>query len=137
MPRAGRRAPGLFGAHVYPHADAVAGVVAGAGGVLPARVFVGDVVAVDGAVVGVPAVGLTAVAVVTAAAVRVRFADGDIGIALAPVGVVDAAPGHAADHRTHRGTDVLTAAVADLAAEYRAGNAADHGGDQAAVIVAP
>src|SRR5690606_9224217 len=131
-PRTGRPAPGLFGTHVHPHADPVAGVVAGAGGVLTARVFVGDVVTVDGAVVGITAVG-----VVTVAAVRVRLADSDVGIALAPVGVVDAAPGHAADHRTDRGTDVLPAAVADPAAEYRAGNAADHGGDQAAVVVAP
>src|SRR5690606_32159630 len=128
----GRRAPGLLGAHVHPHADAVAGVVAGAGGVLPPRVFVGDVVTVDAAVVDITAVG-----VVTVAAVRDLLADGDVGIALAPVGLVDATPGHAADHRTHRGTDVLPAAVADLAAEYRAGNAADHGGDQTAVVVAP
>src|SRR5690606_14010479 len=132
MPCVGRRAPGLLGAIVHPHADAVAGVVAGAGGVLPPRVFVGDVVTVDAAVVDITAVG-----VVTVAAVRVRLADGDVGIALAPVGLVDATPGHAADHRTHRGTDVLPAAVADLAAEYRAGNAADHGGDQTAVVVAP
>src|SRR5690606_21652299 len=132
IPRAERRAPGLLGAHVHPHADAVAGVVAGAGGVLPARVFVGNVVTVDGAVVGITAVG-----VVTVAAVRVRLADSDVGIALAPVGLVDATPGHAADHRTHRGTDVLPAAVADLAAEYRAGTAADRGGDQPAAVVAP
>src|SRR5690606_31851735 len=71
------------------------------------------------------------------AAVRIGLADGDVGVALAAVGLVDATPGHPADHRTDCGPHVAATAVADLAAEHRAGDAADHSRDHASVVVAP
>src|SRR5690606_23367508 len=81
----------LLRPHVHAHADAVAGVVVGARGVLAPGVFIGHVVLADGTFVGVTAV---------AVAVRLRIAHRDVavaGAARAAVGIVDAAPGHAAD----------------------------------------
>src|SRR5690606_32474728 len=125
-------ASALLGADVHSHANAVAGVVVGAGDVLAAGIFVGHVVGHHRAVVGIGAVGILAA---VAIAPGFRIADGDVAVAVAAVGVVDAATGGAADHRTDRGADHLAAAVTDPAAQHRAGDPAEHGGDQAPAVV--
>ena len=112
-------------ADVHPDADTVTGVIIGTGMVGAVAVFVGHVVSTD------TAVTIVIVAIATIAG-GYRIADANLSplhAAIALRVVVDRAPGHAAPHRTHCGADITAAAVADLAAEHRAGDAADHGGD--------
>src|SRR5690606_32444574 len=107
-------------------------MVVGAGDVFAAGVFVGHVVGHHG-----PAVAIAAAAGVPAVSTALGFgiAHGDGGLARAAL-VVDPASGGAADDGADRGPDHLSAAIADAAAQDRAGDAAEHAGHQATVSVA-